>query len=101
MQTLLTLLIRETQSPSNIPRRYIPAQEQAIFFFIKKSLGTVIRKGKCPWEARLVLIPKKSLGSATRPVVDDLKNTIDRICCDYIDLIKSQKKAYPLPNTMD
>ena len=36
------------------PRRYSPAQEQALRDFVRKHEGTLIRKGKGPWASPAV-----------------------------------------------
>ncbi|KAI0996082.1 hypothetical protein K3495_g12100, partial [Podosphaera aphanis] len=76
------------------PRRYSPAQQQAIRDFYKAPNGSIIQKSKSPWAAPLLLTPKKV------PTTTD--KTIWRICVDYRQLNKITKKhAHPLPNAQD
>lgn len=83
------------------PRRYSPAQEQAIRDFVKAHDGTLIQRSKSPWASASHLVPKKHPGQTTKPDKND-PQVIWRFCCDYRELNKRTKKhAHPLPNTMD
>jgi hypothetical protein len=83
-----------------LPRRYSPQQLRAIRVFVNTNLGMIIRVGKGPWAAPLLLTPKKPPGIYVKPVVN--KQTIWRICTDYRELNKRTKKNdHPLPNVMD
>lgn len=82
------------------PRRFSPAQEQAIRDFVKAHDGTLIRKSKSPWASASHLVPKKPAPlSRDKP---QPQQTIWRFCCDYRELNKRTKKhAHPMPNAMD
>ncbi|KAI0992947.1 hypothetical protein K3495_g15237 [Podosphaera aphanis] len=85
----------EDNAPVKLPpRRYSPAQQDAILNFCKTHEGSIIRRSKSPWSAPLLLTPKKT------PVKS--QKTVWRICVDYRELNKLTKKhAHPLPNTQD
>ena len=76
------------------PRRYSPAQEQAIREFINKAIRDgIIKKSKSPWSSPALLVPKKSK-------IDGQK--LWRFCVDYRALnADTVKHAHPLPNVAD
>lgn len=76
------------------PRRYSPAQQDAIRNFCKAHEGTLIQKSTGPWASPLLLIPKK-------PTLTN--NQVNwRVCVDYRELNKITKKyAHPLPYVHD
>jgi len=83
------------------PRRYSPAQEQAIRDFVRTHDGNLIRRSKSPWASASHLVPKKHVGMTTMPSRND-PTIIWRFCCDFRELNNRTKKhAHPLPNTMD
>jgi hypothetical protein len=87
--------------PVKLPsRRYSPQQLRAIRVFVNTNLEMIIRVGKGPWAALLLLTPKKPSGTYVKFVVNE--QTIWRICTDYRELNKRTKKnGHLLPNVMD
>jgi hypothetical protein len=53
------------------PRRYSPPQLRAIRVFVTTNLGVIIRVGKGPWAALLLLTPKKPPGTHVKPVINE------------------------------
>ena len=77
------------------PRRYSPAQIEALKDFVKMAVDLgIIRPSKSPWSAPALLTPK-----AVRSLTGMI---IYRFCVDYRALNKVTKKhAFPLPNVED
>ena len=77
------------------PRRYSPAQIEALKEFIQMAIDLgIIRKSKSPWSAPALLTPK-----AVRTLTGMI---IYRFCVDFRALNNATKKhAFPLPNVED
>lgn len=84
------------------PRRYSPAQEEAMREFVKTHEGSIIQKSKSSWASPALLTPKKSADGAPKRVWNKKTKQWDvvwRFCCDFRALNSATKKhAHPLPN---
>lgn len=84
------------------PRRYSPAQGEAMRELCSTHIGSIIRKSKSSWCSQALLTPKKK-ADGTPKMKWNAKNkkmeVVWRFCCDFRRLNEVTKKhAHPLPN---